>query len=168
MRRGPERPGDCVEEGEIPRRNAEPHAARQPDAEHLLPDGGSRPPGARVESQKGADLAEVRREPYEPHHDGDERGHGRAGDAERMAGAPAEDEERREDHVEDDRHGSHYHPRLELPMARRAALIATRPNCRAMAGTNQTRVCVASSAGGAAAAQARAVGGGGARPDTRK
>src|SRR2546422_5894440 len=63
LRRGAERPGDRVDEGEIHRRNAELHAARQPNAEHLLPDSGSRPPGARVEFQKGADLAEVRREP---------------------------------------------------------------------------------------------------------
>src|SRR5437879_12874835 len=87
LRRGAERPGDCVDEGEIHRRNAELHAARQPDAEHLLPDGGSRPAGARVESQKGADLAEVRREPYEPHHDRDERGYGRPGDARWVARA---------------------------------------------------------------------------------
>src|SRR6266566_967270 len=33
-------------------------------------------------------------------------------------------------------------PVLKLPMARRAALIATRPNCSAMAGTNQARYCV--------------------------
>src|SRR5207249_8088382 len=96
LRRGAERPGDRVDEGEIHRRNAELHAARQADAEHLFPDGGSRPPGARVEFQEGADLPEVRREPYEPDHDGHKRGYGRAGDAERMAGAPAEDEERRE------------------------------------------------------------------------
>src|SRR5216117_1413378 len=114
LRRGAEGPGDRIDEREIHRRDAELHAARQPNAEHLLPDGGSRPPGARVEAQEGADLAEVRREPYEPHNDGDERGYGRAGDAERMAGAPAEDEERREDHVEDDRHGSHHHAGLEV------------------------------------------------------
>src|SRR2546426_255020 len=47
-------------------------------------------------------------------------------------------------------------PVLKLPMARRAALIATRPNCSAMAGTNQARYCAASSAGRAAAALAPA------------
>src|SRR2546429_3756485 len=52
LRRGAERPGDCVDEGEIHRRNAELHAARQPDAEHLLPDGGAPAPRAPGETPK--------------------------------------------------------------------------------------------------------------------
>jgi len=47
-------------------------------------------------------------------------------------------------------------PVLKLPMARRAALMATRPNCSAMAGTNHARYCAASSAVRASAAMPRA------------
>jgi len=47
-------------------------------------------------------------------------------------------------------------PVLKLPIARRAALIATRPNWSAMAGTNQARYCAASSAVRASAAMPRA------------
>src|SRR5439155_12341576 len=72
LRRGAEGPGDRVDQGQIHRRNPEFHAARQPDAEHALPDGGSGSPGTWIETQEGADPPEERREPYEPDHDRDE------------------------------------------------------------------------------------------------
>ena len=118
---------------------AELGAGRQADGEEPAP---RRRPRRRVggaEAQERVRLQELHRQPDDTEDDRHQRGDRGAPHAEGQAGAPAEDQERREDHVDGDGDDLHHIGVRKAPEPRSAAAIVASTNCSASAGMNHSR-----------------------------
>jgi hypothetical protein len=96
-----ERPRHRVDDEQVDGGQAELRARREADLQHAAPQRELRPPVRRSKVEVRTPRAEVRRQPDDADHDGNQRRHRGAGDAERTVRDPAEDEDRRERHVDD-------------------------------------------------------------------
>ena len=114
LRRGAERPAHLVDDEQVDRGQRELGARGQTDLEHAPPDRQLRPPVGRSKVEVLPRGNEVRAEPDDADHDRDERGDRGSSHAHRVAGEPAEDQDRGQQHVQDHRGGLDDHPRLEV------------------------------------------------------
>ena len=116
-------------------------AGRQADVEHPLPDVELRRATARDRNATYfSSLHEVEPRAARRRSRSTRARKPRAGDAERYAGAPARDQDRREQRVQE--HREHLHrpsPACTMPVPRSAEPIATSANCSARPGRNQSR-----------------------------
>ena len=117
LRGGAERPRDDVHDEKVDGHQRELRAGRQAYLQHLPPERQSRRPRRGLKVEISARLEEIPGQPDRAHHDRHERRQRGAGDAKRHARAPAEDQKRREDHVDDDRCRLHDHAGLEVSCA---------------------------------------------------
>ena len=114
LRGGAERPDDGVDDHQVDRHERELGAGGQADLEHRRPEVEARLPVGDHELEVGILGLEVEQQPDRAHRDGDEGGERRAGHAERAMSDPAEDQERRQHHVEEHGDGLDHHAGLEV------------------------------------------------------
>ena len=98
---------------------------------------------SRNEKRKiGIGGQEVHDHPHHADGDRDERRERSAGDTQRDAGAPAEDQHRREHDVEDDRRGLHHHAGTEVPGAAQRRPHRDQPELQRQRGNEPQQVLV--------------------------